>query len=389
MPQVFLKRGKSKPFFSREPLVFSGAIQQVVGKPLVAEMVDVYSADKKLIGMGLFNPNSNYRVRLLSFASENLPNSLPEIIAYRLEQAIAKRKTLNLPNEQTNAYRLLNSEADGISGLTIDVFADYTVASVTAYWLMLYQQVVVECLATCGFTQVIWRPQAKALAQDGWTVEEADVAQLLTTIKENGISYQVDVGQGQKTGFYCDQRDNRLIVQEHAKQRTLLDAFCYSGGFALNAIKGGASKVVGIDSSAPAIELAKSNAELNHFSNIQFEQAKAEDYLASIDAGSVDFIVLDPPKLAPSKQSLPRAKQRYIKLNQLAIALLPKGGLLLTCSCSNALNKKDFIELLQTAAKKAGRHIDILQTTSAAEDHPYLKQSNYGNYLKAVFIKVR
>ncbi len=389
MNRIVLKLGKAKPFLNDEPLVFSGAIQKVIGNPAAAELVEVCTVDQQPIGVGVYNPYSNYRVRLLAKTTENLPTDLMAILTYRLQQAINFRHTLDLPNTHTNAYRLVNSEGDGLSGLTIDVFADYCVASVTAYWLMLYKEIVLACLEKLGFSHVIWRPQIKALEQDGWRETHFIVhdSEKMVTIQENDIMYQADIGLGQKTGFYCDQRQNRLVIRSLAKDRKVLDCFCYTGGFALNAAYGGAKKVVGIESSAPAIAQAQHNAKLNQLNHITFSNAKAEDILSS--AIQYDMIILDPPKLAPSKQHLPRATQRYLKLNQLALTALPKNGLLFTCSCSNAMTQTAFLAMVHNAAKKVNRKIEILQQTGAAPDHRFLPRASYGNYLKAVLVRVK
>lgn len=387
MANIIIKRGKSKPFFKGEPLVFSGAIQKVVGNPLPADLVSVYSADNKLIGVGAFNPYSNYRVRLIAFAHENLPPQLPEIISYRLKFAIERRKKLGLPSDATNTYRLFNSEADGLSGLTIDIFAEYAVVSVTAYWLMLYREVLLNCLQMLNFKNIIWRAQEKVLAQDGWREKPPEEKSTgIVTVKENTIQYEVDLDNGQKTGFYCDQRDNRLLVRSLAKDRDVLDCYCYTGGFALNAALGGAKTVIGIDSSKPAIHQAIKNAELNHLKNVRFEVSKVEDFL--LTEPKADFIILDPPKLAPTQASLQRAKQHYLKLNRLAMSLLPENGLLLTCSCSNAMTEKIFLSILESAATKLGKQIEILEKNFAAPDHPFLEKSQYGNYLKAFLIRL-
>jgi len=326
-------------------------------------------------------------VRLLAFSSEKLGSDLKAIVLYRLKYAIEKRKKIDLPNNDTNIFRLVNSEADRLSGLTIDVAADTLILSVTAYWVMFYRDIIQACLKELGFKNTIWRKQFNALAQDGWKeeVKEADTEQLIT-VKENGLLYQIDVGLGQKTGFYCDQRDNRFLVRKYAKEKTVLDCFCYSGGFALSAAIAGAKKVVGIDSSAAAIKLANANIALNKMRNVEFVEAKVEEYLAA--APGFDFIIMDPPKLAPTINSLPRAKQKYLKLNAMAMSVLPANGLLLTCSCSNALSEEDFTYVLKLAAKKAGREISILKKMHASADHPFLEKSKYGNYLKVVLLQM-
>lgn len=400
MKQVMLKQGKAKPFFNGEPLIFSGALQTVLSEINPAELVQVYSSDKKMLGIGIFNPHSNYRVRLLTFNGESLGVDLKEIVLYRLKGAIERRKKFKLPNIETTIYRLVNSEADKLSGLIVDVAADTAIVSVTAYWVMAHRKVIQDCLTQLGFKHCVWRQQESALNQDGWREKSSEPeTENIITVKENGALFQVDVGQGQKTGFYCDQRNNRLVVLEAARDKTVLDCFCYTGGFALNAAIGGATKVVGIDSSVPAIHLANANAALNKVENVEFIVAKVEDYLSELAPkdesqensaeSSFDFIILDPPKLAPTEKSLPRAKQKYVKLNTLAMRALPENGLLLTCSCSNALSEDAFIAVLVLAAKKAGRQLSIIKKMHAGPDHPFLPKSKYGNYLKAILVSIK
>jgi len=386
MHKIIIKPGKAKPFFHGESIVFSGAIKSVSGNPEAAELVSVWDAKEHFIGMGVFNPHSQYRVRLLSFSNTELALSLPEIVGVRLREAQKCRQVLNLPNDNTNAYRLCNSEGDTLSGLTIDVFADTAVVSATAYWVELHRDLITQILQE-SFPNIIWKSQQKSLVQDGYSLAiPTENFSKIITIKENDVLYQVDLSEGQKTGFYCDQRENRMIVRSHAQGRTVLDCFCYSGGFALNAAKGGAKRAVGIDSSDAALTLAEENAKLNKLTNVTFVKSKVETFLD--EAHDYDFIILDPPKLAPNAKSLPRAKKLYFKINHQALTILDVGGLLLTCSCSNAMSKEIFTSVLMAAAKKAGKRVEILHNFEASLDHPYPKNALYGNYLKGVLLKV-
>ncbi len=388
MNKIILKPGRSHVItHNKDPLIFSGAIKKIVGNPLVADLVEVYDDHKKLIGTGFYNPYSNYRVRLLTFAKEVFEQQIPTIIKQRIVEAIAKRTAQQLPNEHTSVYRLVNSEADLLSGLTIDCFNQTVVASVTAYWAMFYREIIVRILHELGFAEMIWKPQKNALGQDGWKIDiDEHVDTRLMTVRENNIVYQVDIGAGQKTGFYCDQRENRLVIRELANDKTVLDVCCYSGGFALNAAIGGAKKVVGVDSSATAIALAQQNTCLNEVSSIEFVVAKAEEYLKACE--KFDVIILDPPKLAPRKQHVNQAKQRYIKLNTLAMQAINPGGYLFTFSCSNAISLDIFIAVIKVAAEKANKKIKIISTHSAGRDHPYVQNAGYGNYLKGCLISV-
>lgn len=387
MHSVILKPGKANPFWHHEPLVFSGAIARVDGPVQVADLVQVLDHQGKYVGIGFFNPHSQYRVRIALFHDEPRHTTLQDILQLRIHQALTQRQQQQLPSATTNAFRLINSEGDGLSGLTIDVFADHVVIAATAYWVMEHRHQLEAALKfALPHHHLHWLPSYKALAQDGWVAEKESLNPNYVTISEHGLRYLVDVQGGQKTGFYCDQRDNRLLIRNSAPRRRVLDCYCYTGGFALNAAYAGAEYVLGIDSSAHAIETAKQNATLNQLNNIEFKQAKAELFLA--EAKGFDIIILDPPKLAPSKKHLDRAKRAYLKLNRLALAALPAQGQLITCSCSDAMHTDLFILTIKRAAKQAGRKIAITHVSGAGPDHPSHEHAQYGAYLKVVWVTV-
>jgi 23S rRNA (cytosine1962-C5)-methyltransferase len=388
MHKIILKPGKAKPFWNKEPLVFSGAIAKIEGDPQAGELVGLYDDAQYCIGTGVFNPHSQYRVRLLAFTQEKLEQDLDSIVTARLQQAQEKRKALKLPSADNTAYRLLNSEGDGLSGLTVDVFGDSAVVSSTAYWVELYRERLQSLLKkVLGIGNIVWRQQSKALTQDGWTERDTVApASQRVNIQENGLKYVVDLGQGQKTGFYCDQRENRKALRTVVKNKKVLDCFCYTGGFALNAAWAGAHEVLGVDSSELAITLAKENAALNKLKNVSFDIQDVDQALKA--AHGFDCIVLDPPKLAPTQKSLMRAKHYYLKLNTLALQALPEGGHLLTFSCSDAVDAKLFLSTVRMAAARAKKKIRVLQTLKAGDDHPFLERSLYGQYLKGLLIEV-
>lgn len=386
---ITLKRGKAQPFWHKEALVFSGAIAQTPENLAAAEWVSVCDHQGKTIGQGFYNPHSLYRVRLVIFFNEPTVASVPDLIRYRLKQAIAKRHALDLPSEDTTAYRLLNSEGDHLSGLTIDIFDRVAVVASTAYWTEYHRALITDCvIAETGCASVQWRSIATALKQEGFALsaETPVKSSDYVRIKEHGVLYDVDVGAGQKTGFYCDQRDHRFYIRDYAKGRRVLDCYCYTGGFALNAAIAGAKSVVGIDSSLAAIELANKNAALNQCTQVVFERAKVEAYLA--EKREVDFIILDPPKLSPREEYISRAKHYYLKLNQLALAQLEKGGRLLTCSCSQAMTAELFLKVVKKAAHDLNKPIRIIHVSGAASDHPFASKAKYGDYLKAIFLEL-
>lgn len=386
---IGLRPGFAKPLWSGNPFVYPKAVEYWPDSLSLGDWVCVTDAKGQIIGHGVYNPNSLYRVRMLSFVQDEIENpSLEDALRLRIKQAIALRKLLKLPSKQTNAYRLINSEGDGLSGLTIDLFNTHAVVAVTGAWALVHQELVQSLLnqALPGVT-FIWRPMPKPLQQEGWkgTLPPQEEKQETIEIIESGIKYQINPYQGQKTGFYCDQRETRLLVQTYATGRHVLDLCCFSGAFSLHAAKGVAASVTGVDSSAAAIASAHENARLNNL-HITFKEADALNALA--EPGKVDFIILDPPKLAPSQKHLHRALKHYLQLNEAALRALPSDGLLLTCSCSQAVTPDDLQQVLRQAALNAGKQLQILKIGGAGPDHPVHLAFPESEYLKTILVRV-
>lgn len=387
MKKITLKSGFAKPLWAGNPLVYPKAVELWPDSLTLGEWVRVYDAEGQAIGQGVYNPHSLYRIRMLSFNANNL--SLEEALHQRIQQAKQLRELLQLPNSETNAYRFINSEGDGLSGLTVDIFNTHAVVAITGAWVLVHRELVHRALqaALPGIT-FIWRPQVKALQQEGWkeALDPTEEKQTAITILENNLAYQINPYQGQKTGFYCDQRETRLVVQQFAKNRDVLDVFCYSGGFALHAAKGGAASVVGVDSSAEAIAAARSNAELNELNTVHFQEADALSALKNVEGAN--FIILDPPKLAPTQKHLHRALKHYLQLNEAALRALPADGLLLTCSCSQAVSLEDLQQTVRKAGIFAGKQLQLLRTGGASPDHPVHLAFPEGAYLKWILVKI-
>lgn len=365
LPILTLKPGKSNPFRLGHPWVFSGAIARIDGNPQAGDWVCVVDEQTHCIGYGFFNPHSLYRVRLLT----SQPQEMTECLRTHLQRALQRRQTCHLPHATTTAYRLCNSEGDQLSGLTIDIYGSHAVISPSAYWVMQHRILLDTLLHELLPTHTIsWKPVIKPLAQDGWkTFTEASVlSDTLYEIQEHGLFYQIAL-TGQKTGFFCDQRDNRWQIRQFAAGRRVLDTYCYSGGFALNAAAAGASQVTGVDSSAFAIQMAQHNATRNQLT-VEFQEADAFTALAA--SSEVDLICLDPPKVAPSRHHVTKALRYYTELHQLALEKLTAGGILFTCSCSASLTALDLVRSLQEAAHRTQRTISILSHTRAGPDHP-------------------
>lgn len=387
--KVTVLADKQKSIVRGHPWIFPKAIARIVGKPATGELVDVLDEEGALLGVGAYNENSLYRVRVLALASENFDyKSLPCIISHRLEQALWVRQALQLPNDKVTAYRLFNSEADGLSGLTIDRFNELAVVSSSAYWVEKNKELISSALQTLyPELAIYWLPQSKALAQDGWKSEsEPAPAPASARVLENGLVYEVEFANAQKTGLFIDQRENHQRIAALSQGKRVLDLYTYTGGFALHAAKAGALSVTAVDSSASAIAQARQNAALNQLDSIDFVEADARDYL--VKAGEYDLVVLDPPKLIPSRQHLEKAKNYYRFLHREVFKHMKAGSLLMTCNCSSAISAQDFLILVSVQAAAVGKQVRILGVYGPASCHPVLASFPEGNYLTAILLAV-
>ena len=385
---IYLHQARQGSVRRGHPWIFPKAIVRQTGQVVTGELVDVYTADGEILGVGVYNEHSLYRVRLMAYAFEDVDaTSIPSLVTHRLRQALILRQSIGLPNDSTTAYRLFNSEGDGLSGLTIDRFNHVCVVASSAYWVEAHKDAICQSIRdVMSLEQVIWLSQAKPLAQDGW---QQTITQEITgseQVLEAGVIYQVDFANTQKTGLFLDQRENhqRLATLTHGKR--VLDLYTYTGGFALHAAMSGAKLVTAIDSSAQAIALAKRNAALNNVDFIDFIEADARDYL--VKAGEYDVVVLDPPKLAPSQRHVERAKNYYRFLHREVFKYMSAGSLLLTCNCSSALSAQDFSDLVSSQAMASGKVVRILGIFGPASCHPTLAAFPEGQYLTAILLAV-
>jgi 23S rRNA (cytosine1962-C5)-methyltransferase len=386
--KVILLAAKQNTVLRGHPWVFPKAIARNTGKLITGQLVDIHTAEGELLGVGAYNEHSLYRVRVLALASEPFDTSnYKSLIAHRLHQANRVRECLNLPNQKTTAYRLFNSEADGLSGLTIDRFNQFCVVASSAFWVELNKEIITHVLHELfPDDQIIWMAQSKPLGQDGWNEVEVQAVQHSTQVLEEGVIYQVEFAHAQKTGLFIDQRENHHRIAELSKGKKILDLYTYTGGFALHAAKAGALHVTAVDSSDQAIAQAKNNAQLNGLTNIDFIEADARDYL--VKAGDYDVVVLDPPKLVPSIKHLQRAKNYYRFLHREVFKHMKSGSLLMTCNCSSALSSSDFCSLVSSQAAAVGKQARILGIYGPANCHPTLASFPEGNYLTAVLLAV-
>lgn len=387
MSQVILKPRKSGPFYGRHPWVLESAIARVEGEPADGDVVDLVSEKGKWIARGVFNSHSRIRVRLYSWTvTETIDD---DFWRRRLTSAIEFRRRLGY-DDREGATRLVFSEADGLSGLIVDRYGDYLAVQVTGLAIAVRLETIVPMLVEALRPRGIFLRTERGVGQaegidlrDGLHWGEAPDGPVF--VVEHGLRYGVDLAEGQKTGFYIDQRENRLAAARYLRGRRVLDMFCYSGGFAMNAsVHGGATSVLGCDTSDKAIALARANAELNGLSNLHFDSGDGFEILQSLaDAGErFDAVILDPPKFARSRQSVNDALRAYHRLNRLALGVLAPDGILVTCSCSGHVSREDFLYMLVGVAQKTGRDLQVLEQRGAAPDHPVSATCLESEYLK-------
>jgi len=392
--KVRLKPRKSQPFFGRHPWVRDGGIDAIEGSVSDGDLVQLVSDKDKFIAYGLYNSKSRLRVRLYSW-NANLP--LDKLFwKAKIQTAIQLRRDLKLLDKDSGC-RLVYSEADGISGLIVEYFAGHLVMQVTSLAiysrLEMFVAIFQELLEPKSISV---RGEAGVQKAEGLIVEpkvlHGEVPEEPIHLIENDLKYEVALADGQKTGFYLDQRDNRRVAARYLPEGArVLDMFCYSGGFALNAAKHASiSSVVGVDGSGPAISAAQRNAELNGLTNVGFEKADCFDYLkARVDANdSYDAIVLDPPKFTKTRRTIDEALRAYFHINRHATMLLRPGGTLVTCSCSGNVSRDEFQMMLLGVAQKTGRELRLLEVRGAAPDHPVSTTCMENEYLKCFICSV-
>jgi 23S rRNA (cytosine1962-C5)-methyltransferase len=391
---VRVKAKRARPFFGRHPWVLDTAIDSLDGTPAVGDVVDLATHDGKFIARGVWNPASRLRVRLYAFDTRTALDA--PFWSRRIEAAVDLRRVLGL-DDRAGAARLVNSEGDDLSGLIVDRYGDWLAVQVTALAMACRIDALCDALeAAVKPKGILLRGADRGLAkQEGLALPDRLVRGTAPDgpifIREGALSFGVDLAEGQKTGFYLDQRDNRRAAAALAKDRRVLDMFCYSGGFAIScALSGAAKSVLAVDSSPKAAALARANAELNRAANVAVEACDAFERLDSLAAAGEKFgmVILDPPKFARSRGSVEEALRAYHRINRVALDLLEPGGILVTCSCSGSVTRDEFLEMLAGVSQRAGRQIAMLEIRGAAPDHPVSASCLEGEYLECVIARV-
>ena len=394
MIEVILKKEKEKAVLQKHPWVFSGAIEQVKGKPENGDIVRLLNAKGAFMAYGFYNNQSRVALRLLEW--EEAVSVDEAWFRNKVAMAVDTRKDI-LSNGQTNACRLIFSESDYLPGLIVDKYAGHLAVQVLTSGMQKILPVIIDELQQLLNPESIFdKSDVSSRSHEGLETINASLTDTpppdRVLIEENGISYNINIADGQKSGFYCDQRDNRKLLAAYAKGKKVLDCFSYTGGFTLNCLQNGAASVTAVDSSVLAIDTLKENISLNRFDGTNFT-AIVSDVNKQLrkfrDDGEVfDIVVLDPPKYAPSRSALDKASRAYKDLNRLGMLLLNPGGLLATFSCSGAMNMETFKQVLAWAALDAGKQIQFIYQFCQPEDHPVRSSFPEGEYLKGLLCRV-
>lgn len=391
MISIRLKRGKEESLKRYHPWIFSGAIASMSGQPAEGEIVEVTDSEGRYLATGHYQIGS-ITVRALSFERRPIDR---DFWYSRLHEAWLMRRAIGVSGRPDNdIYRLVHGEGDRLPGLVIDVYGRTAVMQAHSVGMHLVREEIAGALreATDGEVENVYYksettlPYKAGLEQENGFLIGGDNGNVAT---EYGLHFHIDWLRGQKTGFFVDQRENRRLLERYAAGRKVLNMFCYTGGFSVYALRGGASAVHSVDSSAKAIDLTRANVALN-FDGDNRHEAFAEDafrFLSHAD-DTYDLIVLDPPAFAKHKDALRNALKGYTRLNAIAFEKIRKGGILFTFSCSQAVNKDQFRMAVFTAAAQSGRHVRILHQLHQPADHPVNIYHPEGEYLKGLVLYV-
>ncbi len=388
--RVFLKPKKEESLLRFHPWVFSGAIHKIEGQPEEGDLVKVYGANGNFLAIGHYQIGS-IAVRILSFKQINIDKHFWE---ERIRIAYELRRTLKLTGvENNNTYRLIHGEGDNLPGLIVDVYANTAVIQAHSVGMHYARKNIADAIHSIinEIDNIYYKSDATLPFKANLDNEDGYLygGDNIKTALEYGLKFNVDWVKGQKTGFFVDQRENRSLLEFYSTGRSVLNMFCYTGGFSFYAMRGGAKLVHSVDSSAKAISLTKQNVELN-FPGDPRHEAYAEDAFKYLDrmGNNYDLIILDPPAFAKHKDVLRNALQGYRKLNAIAFEKIKPGGILFTFSCSQVVSKENFRLAVFSAAAQSGRNVRILHQLTQPADHPVNIYHPEGEYLKGLVLYV-
>jgi len=394
-PTASLKPHKEESLSSGHLWIFSGALQQPPHWVEAGGLLDVKSATGQFVARGYYNPQTDIAIRILTYNKEEEIDQ--DFLRRRIRQALVLRDVFDPTH--TNAYRLIHSEGDGLPGLVVDRYADILVVQIhTAGMERLRPLLIDSLLQETGAKGILLRNDSQSRRREGLeVVEEPAIAAGevpdRVAICENGVKFSVDLWQGQKTGFFLDQRDKREALRKYAHKQRVLNCCCYTGGFSVYAaLTDPQTRVTSVDISAPAIDAARSHFVLNGLDTQQHEFLVADvfDYLeeAQKHGEQFDVVVLDPPAFAKSQSARAQALKAYRRLNTLGMQVLRPGGILLTCSCSGVIGMDDLLGIVSVSAQRFQRFVQVLESTTHSVDHPLNLAMPETGYLKTVFCRV-
>jgi len=390
MNSLILNPGREKSLQHRHPWIFTGAVDRIKGEPQSGETVAVRDTHGAFLALAAYSPKSQILGRVWTYRENETVDEV--FLRARLARAIGLRQELA---KTTDGMRLVHGESDGLPGLVVDRYADTLVMQVLSAGMERWRGALADLLVELtGCANLYERSDAEVRDLEGLSARAGILRGVLPAplvIREQGLKFYVDVEKGQKTGFYLDQRDNRCRVGELANDKDVLNCFCYSGGFSLSALQGGARSVLSVDSSAEALALARENVTLNNLAADRAEWLEADVFkslrLMRDQGKSFDLIVLDPPKFAPTAHHAANAARAYKDINLWALKLLRPGGLLATFSCSGGVTADLFQKILAGAALDANVTAQIVGRFAADADHPAVLNFPEGEYLKGLLLR--
>jgi 23S rRNA (cytosine1962-C5)-methyltransferase len=384
LPTVTLKIERR----SSHPWIFQKMVEKPAARIPPGSVVDIRDRGGQWVGRGFYNGHSRISLRVLTSKEGEAIDA--EFFARKIAAAVAFRREVLKLDDATNAYRLVHSEADGLSGLVVDRFGDTVVIEFFAAGMFRQRSAIMDALRPhFPAARFYYFAEEHVGKQESFDCRSPEPPPP-DVITEHGLKFRVAPGSKHKTGFFLDQRDNRLALAEFCRGKRVLDLCCNTGGFGVYAkARGGAAEVVGLDLDEQAIEMAKQNAKLNG-AQIRYVQADLFAWLRDVipNGERFDTVVLDPAKLTRDRESVDQALRKYCDMNRLALQVVSPGGVFLTCSCTGLVIEADFLESVRRAAWQAGRTLQVFKVAGAAADHPFLIHVPEGRYLKAVFARV-
>jgi len=369
------------------PWVWSAQIYKPEARLPPGSVVEVQDAKGRFVGRGFWNGHARIALRLLS--NDETETIDADWIARRIDHAVTLRRELLQIDHVSDAWRVVHSEGDGLSGLIVDRYADILVIEYFAAGMWRFREAIHAALLThFPGARLYWFAESHVQKQESFDCRSGDVPEAVE-VHEHKLRFHAAPGSGHKTGFFADQRDNRRRFAELARGKRVLDLCCNAGGFAVHAMAAGALSATGVDLDAGILEVARANAAANNVT-VNFEQADIFDWVrAAVARGEqYDAVILDPAKLTRDRSKVFDALKKYFAMNRMAMDAIAPGGILLTCSCTGLVSEADFLEMLRRVALNAGREIQVLEVRGAGADHPFRTDVPEGRYLKAVICKV-